>query len=326
MRRARIAPGRGSAAEALNPRANPGTLVAADRDHMAKLAPGKTSRRPRGPLAAAAPARPDWLVVAVAGAGVIVSGYLGWLKLQGANALLCEAGGGCDIVQASRYATILGVPTALWGTLLYLAVGALAALGLTAQRWLGAFLLAAAGAAFSVYLTALSVLAIGAACVYCLASLAIVLALLGVLAWRRPPAAGRRSPLRWSRVLALGGAAAAVAVVAGAAVFAAYPGGAAAYQGELARHLARSNAIMYGAYWCAHCQEQKARFGSAARDLPYVECDPRGVGARPDLCSLAGVRAYPTWVIGGQRREGVLSLEDLARLSGFSGASAKSGG
>jgi uncharacterized membrane protein len=313
-------------AQALNRRANPGTLVAADRDHMAKRAPGRTSRRPHGAIAARPSARPEWLVIALAAAGVIVSAYLGWLKLRGGNALLCEAGGGCDIVQSSRYAAILGIPTALWGTLFYVAVGALAAVGLTARRWLGAFLLAAAGAAFSVYLTAISLFAIGAACVYCLASLVIALALVGLLAWRRPPATGRRSPLRWSRVLPLGGVAAVIAVVAGAAVFASYPGGAATYQGDLARHLARSNAIMYGAYWCAHCQEQKARFGSAARELPYVECDPRGVGARPDLCSLVGVRAYPTWVVGGQRREGVLSLEELARLSGFSGPSAKSGG
>jgi len=84
---------------------------------------------------------------------------------------------------------------------------------------------------------------------------------------------------------------------------------------------------MYGAYWCPHCQEQKARFGDAASELPYVECDPRGAGARPDLCSIAGVRSYPTWVIGNQRREGVLTLEELATLSGFTApASAKSGG
>ena len=79
-------------------------------------------------------------------AGVIVSGYLGWLKVRGGNALLCEAGGGCDIVQASRYATILCVPTALWGTAFYIAVGVLAALGFTARRWLWTFLLSAAGA------------------------------------------------------------------------------------------------------------------------------------------------------------------------------------
>ena len=31
----------------------------------------------------------------------------------------------------------------------------------------------------------------------------------------------------------------------------------------------------------------------------------------------AGVRAYPTWIINGQKHEGVLSLERLAELSKF---------
>jgi hypothetical protein len=31
------------------------------------------------------------------------------------------------------------------------------------------------------------------------------------------------------------------------------------------------------------------------------------------------VRVYPTWVIGQERREGVLSLDELSRLSQFPG-------
>jgi hypothetical protein len=30
-----------------------------------------------------------------------------------------------------------------------------------------------------------------------------------------------------------------------------------------------------------------------------------------------GVKAYPTWVVKNERREGVLSLDELADLSGF---------
>ena len=137
----------------------------------------------------------------------------------------------------------------------------------------------------------------------------------------------KSSPLRWSRVLPLGGVAAVVAVVGGAAIFASYPGGATAYQAELARHLARSKAVMYGAYWCPHCQEQKARFGHGRQRSALRRVRSQGAGARPDLCAIAGVRSYPTWVIGSERREGVLTLEELARLSGFAGpAAAKSGG
>lgn len=87
----------------------------------------------------------------------------------------------------------------------------------------------------------------------------------------------------------------------------------------LADHLKQSGAVFYGAYWCPHCQEQKQRFGASASRLPYVECDPRGTGARPDLCQAAGVRAYPTWVLGGQMIEGTISPAELARRSGFGG-------
>src|SRR5262245_19975133 len=228
---------------------------------MPKPAPSRNPRSQRRLTPVVEPrARPDWLVVLLAAAGIIASGYLGWLKFRGTNALFCEAGGGCDIVQASRYATILSIPTALWGTGFYVAIGVLGALGFTARRWFWTFALAAAGAGFSLYLTTVSFFVMRAACPYCLASAAIALTLVAVLAWRRPAATGRRSPLRWSRVLPMGAAAAVVAVVAGAAVFASYPGGASTYQSELARHLARTRAIMYGAYWCPHCQEQKARF------------------------------------------------------------------
>jgi len=108
---------------------------------------------------------------------------------------------------------------------------------------------AAAGAAFSLYLTFVSLLVIGAACPYCLGSTAIAIALVGVILWRRPPTTGRRSPLRWSRMTALGGLAAIVTVAAAAGIFASYPGGMTAYQSALAQHLARTSAMMYGVYW-----------------------------------------------------------------------------
>ena len=51
--------------------------------------------------------------------------------------------------------------------------------------------------------------------------------------------------------------------------------------------------------------------------LPYVECDSKGINPRLDLCEKVPVRAYPTWVINGEKYEGVMSLERLADLSKF---------
>jgi hypothetical protein len=86
----------------------------------------------------------------------------------------------------------------------------------------------------------------------------------------------------------------------------------------LADHLRESGAVFYGAYWCSHCQNQKAMFGAAASRLPYVECDPRGSDSQPAACQAAGVKAFPTWVIGEQKLEGEIPVSELARLSGFS--------
>jgi uncharacterized membrane protein len=265
-------------------------------------------------VTAVAPARPDLLILGLATAGVAIAAYLTWLKWLGGNAAFCLSGGGCDVVQASRYGSLLGVPTALWGVLLYAAIGALAALGLTASRWTWAVYLAAAGVGFSLYLTAVSVLVIQATCAYCLASGGITVAILLVLLRRRAALPGRRK----LSALVPGALTAAVLAPLGAAFIYAMPaGGGGGFEAALARHLREQGAVMYGAYWCPRCTEQKALFGDAAKDIPYVECAKDGVNGRPDLCEKAGVKAFPTWVLGTERREGVQSLGALSTFSKF---------
>ena len=75
---------------------------------------------------------------------------------------------------------------------------------------------------------------------------------------------------------------------------------------------------MYGASWCPHCVEQKEMFGASERRLPYVECSTGGPGSRQaSACQAAGIRQYPTWIIGGKRFQEVLTLSRLAELTGF---------
>ena len=185
----------------------------------------------------------------VAGAGLLVAGYLTVTKLMGGSAAFCTAGGGCDAVQSSAYAMLLGVPTALWGALAYAAVGGLAGAGLTATRWQLAFAIAAGSVGFSAYLTWISARVIHALCGYCLASGTIAVVLLGVLIWRRPARGGRRSPATPARLVTVGVGAALGAIIVGAGIYAANPeSGEAAYQEALARHLTARGMIMYGAF------------------------------------------------------------------------------
>jgi glutaredoxin len=158
-----------------------------------------------------------------------------------------------------------------------------------------------------------------AACPYCLVSAAVEALILAdvIRWWRAVPGLRAIAPL--PRAPLVGGGAAALAVLLALGAFAVSPAGATLYQVALARHLSSTRAVMYGAYWCPHCQEQKEMFSEAAAMLPYVECDPRGSGARPDLCEQASVKSFPTWVIGDQRLAGTQSLDALARASHFPG-------
>ena len=86
----------------------------------------------------------------------------------------------------------------------------------------------------------------------------------------------------------------------------------------LASHLKQIDAKFYGAYWCSYCKKQKELFGQEAfRQINYVECDPAGKDARPELCQKAHIEGFPTWEIKGQLYPGMQSLQQLADISGY---------
>jgi len=89
------------------------------------------------------------------------------------------------------------------------------------------------------------------------------------------------------------------------------------YKENLAKFLKEKGMILYGAYWCPHCKDQKALFGDAAKYLDYVECDAKGEGANPDECVARGIEGYPTWIYEGKQYSGPQTLEELAEIVGF---------
>ena len=89
-----------------------------------------------------------------------------------------------------------------------------------------------------------------------------------------------------------------------------------AEQLSLARELKQAGVIFYGAWWCGACFHQKNLFGTeAGRELPYVECDKDDAGR--EQCRKAKIRAFPTWVLGDQRAEGVMTLPQLRIWAGL---------
>jgi uncharacterized membrane protein len=276
----------------------------------------------------------------VATLGAVVTAYMTYTKLAGSKTA-CPIEG-CNIVLNSPYANVFGLPLALFGLLAYLAMIGFAVAPLlissdkklqreTVERWTGFFLFwgGTSMMVFSVYLMLLLAFAIKAVCVYCLVSAAcsFTLFILSIV--------GRQwediSELVFGGLIAftvmgvgsLGMFAMSNPQLAQAGKAGEQAGSSIPSSGEseiaLAKHLQETGAKFYGAFWCPHCQKQKATFGKEAMAfVPYVECsetDRRLTVA----CQVAGIKGYPTWDINGQRSTGEKSLTELADLSGYQG-------
>ena len=260
------------------------------------------------------------VLVALAVTGVLLSAYLTWLKLFGEHPAYCDVGSSCDLVQSSRYSSLLGLPLAAWGLMTYVIL--LVALWRSRRKpstWVVAVSVAGFGTGFSLYLTGVSIFEIQATCLYCLASLGIVSTLFITLLFNRPD---RTRAFPWSSWTTgcLSATATLIVVVHmhHSGLFAPAAGPEASQLKALATHLDTNGAQFYGAFWCPRCQAQKAAFEASAARLPYVECTPTGRnGPRSLACVNNAVERYPTWVIGDRRIEGLLEPKMLARLSGF---------
>ena len=263
---------------------------------------------------------PNWLLLAVSSVGMVLTGYLTWTAFSGSAVQGCAAGGGCDAVLTSRWATLLGLPTSLWGLLGYAALAGIAFVRRADRHWSYALTVAFFGVCYSVYLTVVSLTILESACPYCLTSLALMTGILALVVRQRPPEMAHRS---WAGLLAGRGALAAVVILLLHANYAAPQAEPAGPEDPmtraLAEHLTEEGVVFYGASWCPHCQEQKRLFGASADRLPYVECSLGGPNSpQSTACRSAGVKSYPTWVINGRATVGqVLTLAQLADASGF---------
>jgi uncharacterized membrane protein len=117
--------------------------------------------------------------------GAILALYLALYKLGLIGELTCSIGS-CETVQLSKWATFLGLPVALWGVGAYIAVLALALIGLQPafleSRTISWMLvgLNAWNVAFSGWLTYLELYVIDAICMWCVVS-AILIVMIFVL-------------------------------------------------------------------------------------------------------------------------------------------------
>jgi len=262
---------------------------------------------------------PNWPLFVLALIGVALSGYLSFTAWQGAKVAFCTEGAGCDVVLNSQWSTLFGVPTSFWGFLTYALLAAVAWNRYADNQWRWAWAISLFGVLYSLYLTSISFFELKAACPYCLTSLGLMTAIFLLTTFQRP---ANMTNFSWGPWLGKCLAAAAVVIVAVHLQYAGYwgnaPGPEDPWVKSLAEHLTKANVKFYGASWCPHCAEQKKLFGSSVKRLPYIECSPGGPQApQAEVCKNNNIESYPTWVIDGQRRTGVLALDELAQLSKF---------
>lgn len=294
-----------------------------------------------------------WVRIAMAvlaTVGVIDTGSITLKRWGILGDLSCPLGAdGCDKVLNSAWGTLLqgdgfSIPLSFAGLIAYLAVLVMAIVpllpglaenkaNLSRRTWWGLFVVSVGMAMFSLVLVGLMLFKIQAFCFFCVLSALISIALLILSVagggWDDP------APLLFRGVLL------ALAVLLGSLIWASVvdpnrPDAAVTGPGappsvttssnpakiELAEHLTASGAVMYSAYWCPHCHEQKELFGQeAAAKLKVVECAPDGQNSQTKLCQQKGVEGFPTWEIDGKLDSGVKRLADLAKLSNYQGPS-----
>ena len=273
--------------------------------------------------------------------GVIDTGSITLSKWGLLGSLSCSSQGwfgcnGCDKVLSSAWGSLFGQPLSLFGLLAYGAMLVLAVLPLVTQspavqapsRW-GAFAVSTGMAVFSLVLVGVMAFAIRDCCPFCILSALLSLSLFvfslvggdwedtGTLVFRTVITA------LLVGLVALGWAASVnrPAAVTGKGVPTPVLSESNPAKLALADYLKASGAVMYTAYWCPHCHEQKELFGRQATEkLEIVECAPDGRNSQKALCDAKKIEGFPSWEIKGVIASGRKPLDELADRSGYTGS------
>ena len=278
--------------------------------------------------------------------GVIDTGSITLNKWGWIGKLNCPGGmGGCDKVLNSSWGNLFqtndfSIPLSLIGLISYLLILLMAIFplipilknqknNLSRLTWWGSFYISTANFIFSLILISIMIFKIKAFCFFCLLSCLISFSLLllnlfggnwedyGKLFFRGfvMSVAVLLAGMIWSTSVdpstkeisnnVQGMPPAVIAISSPEKI-------------KLAEHLTKEGAVMYNAYWCPHCHDQKEMFGKeAAEKLNLVECAQDGFNNKRELCEAKGITGFPTWEINGSLDSGVKSLKELAELSNY---------
>ncbi|MEO7167501.1 MAG: vitamin K epoxide reductase family protein [Spartobacteria bacterium] len=143
-------------------------------------------KKSRSQQVTSGPKRPSgvvyWIMAGIALLGLADATFLTVAHLTGDDAV-CGSLVGCSTVLGSRYATILGIPTAMFGALAYFTAFSLAILAASGYEWARRLLVGVVGVMFlaSLYFLYLQAFVLHAFCPFCLFSAAVTFFLAGLL-------------------------------------------------------------------------------------------------------------------------------------------------
>lgn len=245
--------------------------------------------------------------------GISITGYLAYVHYSGILATCpLQPQLNCNAVLNSSYSTAVGIPVAVLGLLTYLAL--LICLFIHEKKESKhndriLLFLPAVGVAAAGFYSALMIFRLGAICIWCEASHLTMLTIFIVMARHiRPHWQFKKIFLAWILLILIG--------ASGTLFVSLTPDDNPAVL-DLAKCLTQKGVKMYGAYWCPHCKEQKRLFGSAFKDINYVECaDASNPRLQLEICKTAGIEGYPTWDFNGEKIAHGIDLPELAQRSG----------
>lgn len=246
---------------------------------------------------------PRNILIAIALAGVMLTGYLTYAHYAG-QLLVCPlSGDGCNAAMQSHYAYFLGLPVALLGLIGWIAIFWSAYTAKLKQ----AVGLSLTGIIAAGYFNSI-MLKLGTFCVYCETAHALMAAFFLIVGYVVFQSA--------ASTIATAGIAFIIPFIS-ISMSPAISMTTHAVHDSFIQCLADKGVVMYGAYWCPHCKEQKELFGTSFEQVAYVECaDPANPRQQAEACKEAHIDGYPTWIkADGKRLTGVQSIDAIAQWS-----------
>ncbi len=240
-------------------------------------------------------------IIILAVFGMLITSYLAYIHAT-KTVPVCLVGAveGCATVLESSYSKIGGIPVVYAGLLTWTTLFILGMYGRMRNRqvlqWI--FLFSTGGLFAAGYFNGIMLTQLKAICVWCEASHVLMISTFvvsGLSVQKKRYVLGSIGIFVFAIAFSL-------------AFFQEKPTGLAVF----AQCLTQEKVVMYGAYWCPHCKNQKLLFGDDFKHITYVECALPDKTGQTRECIEANVTKYPTWQLSdGTRISGEITLEEL---------------